>query len=761
MILAVLALIPSLWGYEHTKTNYDLLTYLPDTLETVKGQDILIDEFGMGAYAQIVVENKDLKQVQKIEQDIEKIPHVKEVLWYDDVADITLPLDMVPEDLREKFVNGDATMMMALLDNSSSDDVTMTAVRQIRETLDKDCYVSGATAILNDLSDLVDEELPIYVSIAVILSLVAMLLLTDSFVVPFLFLIDIAFAVVYNMGTNMIFGQISYITKAIAAVLQLAVTMDYSIFLVGSYRENKERFPGENERAMGHAISNTFKSIIGSSVTTIAGFIALCFMSFTLGLDMGLVMAKGVVFGVITCITVLPSLVLMFDKAIEKTRHKAILGNLKKPSHFITKTFPVWLVIFAVMFVPAFYGNNHVGVYYDMSGSLPSDLPSKIAAQKVEDDFGSSTIHMILIDTDTPAKAQKNMLNEIDDVDGVNYCLGMQSIVGSGVPESMIPADVKDMLESGRYSLAFVSSKYYIGSDECNAQIEKINSIIDKYDKGGMLIGEGPLTHDLVDVTNTDFRNVTTASLGIIFVIIALVYKSVTLPAILELVIEFAILVNMAVEFFTGTSVSFVTSIILGTVQMGSTVDYAILMTSRYQKERQRGHSRKESVQIAHEACMASIITSGISFFAATFGVAMYSDIDIIHSICLMLARGALISTLVVLFVLPGMLRIFGGVIEHTSYDFLGKKRAARVEKITGKIQQRRSGTAAAVAAAEGPSADVTAADDSPEGGSDDDAPKEEKVFRDDASDDPAEKAGDAEAGTDQQDRSNSTEGWK
>lgn len=702
LILAVIALIPSAWGYEHTKTNYDLLTYLPESLETVKGQDILVDEFGMGAYAQIVVENKSLKQVQQIEKDVEAIPHVKSVLWYDDVADITLPLDMVPQDLREKFINGDATMMLALLDDSTSADTTMDAVRQIRETLDKDCSVSGMTAILNDLSDLVDQELPIYVSIAVILSLIAMLLLTDSFAVPFLFLIDIAFAVVYNMGTNMMFGQISYITKAIAAVLQLAVTMDYSIFLVGSYKENKQRFPGENERAMGHAISNTFKSIIGSSVTTIAGFIALCFMTFTLGLDMGLVMAKGVVFGVLTCVTVLPSLVLCCDKLITKTTHRALLNNLKKPSDFITKHFPIWLVIFAVMFIPTIYGNNNVGVYYDMSGSLPGTLPSKQAAQKVEDDFGSSTLHMLLIDKNTPAKDQKELLNEIDDVDGVNYCLGMQSIVGSDVPESMIPSDVKDMLESGKYTLAFVSSKYYAGSDEVNAQIDKINEILHQYDEGGMLIGEAPLTHDLVDVTNVDFRNVTSASLIIIFIIIAFVYKSWTLPAILELVIEFAILVNMAIEFYTGTKVSFITSIILGTVQMGSTVDYAILMTSRYQKERQRGRDRKEAVKIAHEACMGSIITSGISFFAATAGVAAYSDIDIIHSICLMLARGALISTVTVLFVLPGMLRLFGGIIEHTSYDFLGKKRAARIEKFKAKRQNAGGEPAVATATVAG-----------------------------------------------------------
>lgn len=677
LILAVALLLPAGWGYFNTKTNYDLLTYLPKTLDTVKGQDIIIDQYGMGAFSMIIVENKDMKQVQQLEKDIEKVPHVKEVLWYDDVADISLPVEMLPTELREKFFKGDATMMLALLDDSTSADSTTEAIDNVRKVCDEDCYVSGMTAILNDLRDLTDQELPIYVSIAVVLSLIAMLLLTDSFVVPFLFLIDIAFAIIYNMGTNMIFGQISYITKAVAAVLQLGVTMDYSIFLLGSYRENKLRYPGDKTRAMGHAIANTFKSIIGSSITTIAGFIALCFMSFTLGFDMGLVMAKGVIFGVLTCITVLPSLVLIFDKAIEKTTHRPLLTKIDKVSGFITKHYKAWVLVFVLLLVPAIWGNTHVGVYYDMAGSLPDTLPSKIAQERVRETFGSSTMHLILIDKDTPAKDQKAMIDAINEVDGVNYCLGMESLTGTSLPTSMIPSDVRKKLESDKYTLAFIGTKYYPGCVEVNKQIDEIEKILNKYDKTGMLIGEAPLTHDLVGVTNIDFRNVNSASLIIIFVIILLVFRSLSLPLILELVIEFAIFVNMAIPYFTGTEVSFVTSIILGTVQLGSTVDYAILMTSRYQRERQLGYDRKEAVRIAHSACMGSIITSGVSFFAATFGVAMYSNIDIIQSICMLLARGALISTAVVIFILPGMFVIFDPLIVHTSLGFLGKNKKA------------------------------------------------------------------------------------
>ncbi|MDO4623320.1 MAG: MMPL family transporter [Eubacteriales bacterium] len=676
LIIGLLLLLPSAYGMAHMKTNYDLLTYLPESLETVKGQNIMVDEYGMGAFSMIVIENKDLKDVAKLEADIEAIPHVKDVLWYDDVADLSLPVEMLPEELRSKFFSGDATMMLALLDDSTSADSSMEAIDKIREVVDDDCYVSGMTAILNDLKALSDREVPIYVAIAVILSLLVMLLLTDSYVVPFLFLLDIGAAILYNMGTNQIFGQISYITKAVAAVLQLGVTMDYSIFLLGSYRENKLRFPDDRERAMGHAIANTFKSIVGSSITTIAGFIALCFMTFTLGLDMGLVMAKGVVFGVITCVTLLPSLILLFDKAIEKTTHRSLLRNLEGISNFITRHYKIWLVVFLLMLFPAIYGNNHNRVYYDMSASLPDKLPSKQAAIKLKDTFGSSTMHILMMDQNIPAKDKKEMLEKIDAVDGVNWCMGLQSILGSSIPESFIPDDVKSMLQSGGYEVAFISTSYYAGSPEVNAQIDDINAIIKAVDSSVMLVGEAPLTHDLVDVTNVDFKNVNTASLGIIFLIIMLVFRSLTLPLILELVIEFAIFVNMAVPYYMGSELAFITSIILGTVQLGSTVDYAILMTSRYQKERQRGNDKKEAVRIAHQASIGSILTSGASFFAATFGVAMYSEIDIIKSICLLLSRGALISTAVVLFILPGMFMLFDKVILHTSLNFLGKKKA-------------------------------------------------------------------------------------
>lgn len=692
LILAIVLLIPSYFGFKATKVNYDLLTYLPDTLETMEGQQIMVDEFGMGAFSMVVVENKSLKDVAKLEADIEQIPHVTNVLWYDDVADINLPIDMIPENLRSKFFNGDATMMLVLMDDSSSSDSSLAAERQIRQVLDEDCYVSGIPSVMNDLQDLTNQELPIYIGIAVILSLIVMLLFTDSYLVPFLFLVDIGFAVVYNMGSNIIFGQISYITQAIAAVLQLAVTMDYSIFLMNSYRENKLRFPGENTRAMGHAISNTFKSVIGSSVTTVAGFIALCFMKFTLGLDLGLVMAKGVLIGVITCITILPALILFFDKAIEKTTHKPLVKSFNRPSNFITKHYKVWLVVFLIIMIPAIYGNRHVQNYYDMTGSLPKDLPSSIAAEKVKDDFGSTNIDMILFDKNMNAKSKADMLEQIDQIDGVNYSIGLNSLVGTSVPSSMVPSKVRDMMQSDQYEVIFVGTDYTIGTDEANNQVEELNSLIKQYDENSLLVGEGPMTHDLVDVTNTDFINVNSASLGIIFVIIMFLFRSLSLPIILEIVIESAIVINMSIPFFMGHEVIFVASIILGTVQLGSTVDYAILMTSRYQKERQRGRDRDEAIKIAHRTSMGSILTSGLAFFAATFGVALYSNIDVISSVCMMLARGALISTTVVIFILPCMLKIFGGLIEHTSYNFLGRKKKGAKAKAQAAPATKENG---------------------------------------------------------------------
>lgn len=692
LLLAIVLLVPSIIGFKSMRTNYDLLTYLPDSLETVQGQDILVDEFGMGAYSMIVVDDMELKDVQSLASDLEKIPHVKKVLWYGSAVDISVPKEMIPEKFREKLFNGDSTLVLALLDDSTSADSSLEAIKQIKETVNDHCYVSGMTAIIYDLKKLADKEVPIYVTIAVVLSLIVLQLTLDSFVVPFLFLLSIGFAIMYNMGTNFMFGEISYITKAVAAVLQLGVTMDYSIFLLHSYEENKLRFPGDKNRAMGHAISNTFRSIVGSSVTTIAGFIALCFMTFTLGLDLGIVMAKGVVFGVICCVTVLPSMILIFDPLIEKTRHRTLIRNVDRLSGFITRHYKLWLVIFLVLLAPVIYGNSHVGVYYDMTSSLPDSMPSKQAQVKLNDEFHTSTMHILMIDKNMEAKDRKAMIDEIGKVDGVTWAVGMDSVTGSTIPQSFIPDELKNALESRDYTVAAISTEYHVASENVNKQITTINQIIKKYSDKNMLIGEAPLTKDLETVTDIDFRNVNGSSLLIIFVIIALLFHSFSLPVILEMTIEFAIMFNMAISYYMGTSLPFIASIILGTVQLGSTVDYAILMTSRYQKERQRGHDKKEALGIAHKASMLSILTSGLSFFAATFGVAMYSEIDVINSICLLLARGALISSAVVIFVLPSFFMVFDKFILKTTWNFFGKSREElREEKRQKKLKKHHA----------------------------------------------------------------------
>lgn len=692
LLLAIVLLVPSIIGFKSMRTNYDLLTYLPDSLETVQGQDILVDEFGMGAYSMIVVDDMELKDVQSLASDLEKIPHVKKVLWYGSAVDISVPKEMIPEKFREKLFNGDSTLVLALLDDSTSADSSLEAIKQIKETVNDHCYVSGMTAIIYDLKKLADKEVPIYVTIAVVLSLIVLQLTLDSFVVPFLFLLSIGFAIMYNMGTNFMFGEISYITKAVAAVLQLGVTMDYSIFLLHSYEENKLRFPGDKNRAMGHAISNTFRSIVGSSVTTIAGFIALCFMTFTLGLDLGIVMAKGVVFGVICCVTVLPSMILIFDPLIEKTRHRTLIRNVDRLSGFITRHYKLWLVIFLVLLAPVIYGNSHVGVYYDMTSSLPDSMPSKQAQVKLNDEFHTSTMHILMIDKNMEAKDRKAMIDEIGKVDGVTWAVGMDSVTGSTIPQSFIPDELKNALESKDYTVAAISTEYHVASENVNKQITTINQIIKKYSDKNMLIGEAPLTKDLETVTDIDFRNVNGSSLLIIFVIIALLFHSFSLPVILEMTIEFAIMFNMAISYYMGTSLPFIASIILGTVQLGSTVDYAILMTSRYQKERQRGHDKKEALGIAHKASMLSILTSGLSFFAATFGVAMYSEIDVINSICLLLARGALISSAVVIFVLPSFFMVFDKFILKTTWNFFGKSREElREEKRQKKLKKHHA----------------------------------------------------------------------
>lgn len=681
LLIGVLLIVPSIIGIAKTKVNYDLLSYLPDHLETVKGQDILVDEFGMGAFSMVAVENMDMKDVQKLEKEFEKVPHVQDVLWYDDVADISLPTEMIPKDIRKAFINGDATMMLVLFDDTTSSDNSMEALTQLRKIANKQCFISGMTGIVTDIKNIAMKELPIYVVIAALLSLVVLEITSGSFVVPFLFLLSIGLAILYNLGSNIIFGETSYITQALTAVLQLGVTMDYSIFLLNSYEENKKRFPGEKDRAMGHAIANTFKSVAGSSVTTVAGFVALCVMTFALGRDLGIVMAKGVLIGVVCCVTVLPSLVLVFDKPIEKTQHKLLLSNMDKPSAFITKHYKAWIIIFLILLFPAIYGNNHTKIYYNIAESLPETLDSNVANAELNKDFNMSNLHMVMMDKNMDAKQKKKMLEEIDEVKGVKWTISMNSLIGPTVPDSMIPDDMKEMLQSDDCELAFVCSEYESATDEVNTQISAIDKIVKSYDKSGMVIGEAPLMKDLQDVTDVDLVNVNAISIAAIFLIIMIIFKSISLPIILVAVIEFAIMVNMAIPFYQGTSLPFVASIVIGAIQLGATVDYAILMTTRYQKERQRGREKMEAISIAHKTSMPSIISSGLSFFAATFGVACYSQVEMIGSICTLLARGAIISMIVVIMILPAMFMIFDKVICKTSIGFLGaKKKPAEVK---------------------------------------------------------------------------------
>ena len=674
LIIGFLLVIPSAIGMAKTRVNYDLLSYLPEHLETVKGQDILVDEYGMGAFSMVVVENMEMKDVQKLEEQLSEVPHVKDVLWYDDVADISLPVEMLPKDIREGFFKGDATMMIALFDNTTSSDDAMEAVTEMRKIANSQCFISGMTGVVTDIKNIALQELPVYVVIAAVLSLVVLELTGTSFVVPFLFLLSIGLAILYNLGSNIFLGETSYITKALTAVLQLGVTMDYSIFLLNSYEENKKRFPDDKERAMGHAISNTFKSVAGSSVTTVAGFIALCVMTFALGSDLGIVMAKGVLIGVVCCVTVLPSLVLVFDKPIEKTKHKPLMSNMDKPSAFITKHYKVWIIIFLVLLFPAIYGNNHTQIYYNIAESLPSTLDSNVANDELKKDFQLSNMHMILMDKNMDGLNKQKMFDAIDEIEGVKWTISLNSLVGPTIPESMIPSDLKDIFQSDQYELAFVCSEYGSATDEVNAQIASIQEVVKQYDSTGMVIGEAPLMKDLQDVTDVDLVNVNVLSIAAIFVIILIIFKSISLPVILVAVIEFAIMINMAIPYYQGVSLPFVASIVIGAIQLGATVDYAILMTTRYQKERQNGKDKMEAISIAHKTSMPSIISSGLSFFAATFGVSLYSQVEMIGAICTLLARGAIISMIVVIMILPAMFMIFDKVICKTSIGFLKKK---------------------------------------------------------------------------------------
>ena len=670
LLLGVLLIIPSMIGMIKTRVNYDVLSYLPDSLETVSGQDIMVDEFGMGAFSMVIVENMDNKDVVALKEKLEKVDHVEKIIWYDSVADISLPTDMLPNELKEALFNGDATMMIALFDNTTSSEDTMQAVTDMRNMVKDQAFISGMSGIVTDIKNLVQAELPVYIVIAGILALVVLLITMESIVTPVLFLLCIGLAILYNMGTNIFLGQISYITQALTAVLQLGVTMDYSIFLLESYQANKVRFDNDKERAMAHAISNTFKSVVGSSITTVAGFAALCFMTFALGRDLGIVMAKGVIIGVVVCITLLPSLILFFDKWIDKTTHRAIFPDFHKSSAFITKHRIIPLLIFAVLFVPAFYGNNHVEVYYNLDQGLPQDLDSAIANKKLEEKFNMNNMHILLLKNGLTSKEKNDMKNEIEKVDGVKWVLGMNSIVGANVPDDMIPDKYQDMLKSDNWELQFICSDYKTATDQVNAQIASINDIVKKYSKDSMVIGEAPLTKDLQDVTDIDLATVNYLSIGAIFLIILLTFKSISLPVILVSVIEFAIFLNMSFPYYSGIELPFVASIVIGTIQLGATVDYAILMTTRYHKERVVNQkTKKEAVEIAHKTSMKSIIISGLSFFAVTFGVSAYSSIDMINAICTLLSRGAVISTISVILILPAMLYLFDKVICKTTWD--------------------------------------------------------------------------------------------
>ena len=670
LILSIILLIPAVWGYVNTRINYDVLTYLPEDIETMQGQEIMTNDFGIGAFSMLMVDGMEDKEIVKLKEKVEKVDGVENVLWYDSLADISVPQSMLPSKLYDEYNTEDGTMMAVFFKDGTSSDETMKAITEIRKVTGKQCFLSGMSAIVEDTKELAEKETPLYVLIAVALSALVLAITMESIFVPVLFLLSIGIAIVYNLGTNVFFGEISYITKALAAVLQLGVTMDYSIFLMHSYQEQQVRYNGDKERAMAHAISQTFSSVIGSSVTTVAGFIALCFMSFTLGKDIGSVMAKGVIFGVLVCVTVLPSMILCCDKLIEKTKHKPLLPDIGRISDKVTKRYVIYVVAFVILLFPAIYGNNHTGVYYNLDESLPKDLPSVIANTKLKEDYNMNTTHMILVDSSVAGSDVKKMSQEIEKVDGVKWVLGLDNLVGSGVPADMLPESVTGMLKNDKYQLLMVNSTYKVATDKVNKQIEQIDKIMDKYDKGAMLVGEGPLTKDLINITDTDFKRVSAVSIGIVFVIILLLFKSVTIPVILVGVIEFAIFVNMGIPFYTGTKLPFVASIVIGTIQLGATVDYAILMTTRYQRERSRGAGKFDAITTAHKFSAQSIIVSALSFFAATIGVGLYSNIDMISSLCILMARGALISMVVVVLILPSLFMVFDKIIVKTSKGF-------------------------------------------------------------------------------------------
>lgn len=672
LILSFLLLIPSAIGYFSTRINYDILSYLPKDIETMQGQEILLDEFGTGAFSVCVVSGMEDKEISVLENELKEVEHVKDVIWYGSVADLSMPIELLPSDLKDTLQNADtgSSLLIITFDTSMSADETLDAIEVIRGLTDRQCLLSGMSAVVTDIKKICNSEAIMYVVIASLLSVLVLGLTMDSFLIPFIFLLSIGMAIIYNLGTNIIAGEISFITQALAAVLQLAVTMDYSIFLWHSYEENQEKYKDDKKRAMAHAISQTVTSVVGSSITTIAGFLAMCFMTFTLGMDLGIVMAKGVVFGVIGCVTILPSMVLVFDKLLEKTKHKPIIPEIGKTGKFVAKYYPIFLVIFVIVIGPMFYAQNHNKVYYDLVGTLPKDLESVAAGNALEEEFDMGATHVILADSNMPEKEAFQMEKELQDVKGVKLALGLDAVTGPLVPDAMVPANIKEILDNGTYQMIYVMSEYKTGTDEVNAQCDAIREIIKRYDDTAMLIGEAPCTQDLITITDRDFKIVNAASIVLIFLIIAIVLKSISLPVILVAVIEFAIFINMGIPYFTKTVLPFIASIVIGTIQLGATVDYAILMTNKYKRERSHGVEKKEAVITALNSSLQSILVSALSFFAATFGVGVYSSIDMISSLCMLLARGAIISLFVVAFVLPAMFMVFDKLIIKTSIGF-------------------------------------------------------------------------------------------
>lgn len=668
LILTVLLMIPSAIGMAKTRVNYDMLTYLPSDMETVIGQDELLEDFNKGAFTFLIFEDMPNKDVAKLKEKVEAVDHVDTVLWYDSLADLSVPMELLPDKIYKEFNTDHSTMMAVFFDTGTSDDLTMEAVKEIRSICGEQCFVSGMTALVVDLKDLCEQEEPIYVGLAVLLACVAMLLLLDGWLIPFVFLASIGAMILINLGTNYFLGEISYITKALSAVLQLAVTMDYSIFLWHSYNEQRSLY-GDKKDAMAAAISKTLTSVVGSSITTIAGFAALCFMSFTLGRDLGIVMAKGVVFGVIGCVTVLPSLILVFDKPLQKTKHRSLIPNMEKFAGKVIKVYPVFIIIALVLVLPALYGYKQANkeVYYDMGECLPEDMNYVISNSKLKDEFDIASTHMVLLDSKLSSKSVRSMINEMEEVDGVKYVLGLESVIGSRVPEEIIPDSIKEILESDRYELLLINSEYKVASDEVNAQITSLNTILKEYDPNGMLIGEAPCMKDMIETTDHDFKVVNAVSIIAIFVIILLVEKSASLPLILIAVIELGIFINLGLPHYLGQSMSFITPICISTIELGATVDYAILMTTRYKAERIAGGDKKHAVWTALYTSIPSILVSGMGLFAATFGVAVYSDIEIISSMCMLMARGAIISMLLVCFILPAMFMLFDRIICKTT----------------------------------------------------------------------------------------------